>query len=1130
MAHFHEDSSRVKRRKIHDDFSVVPKPVVSITSPNQLRNILAFQESTSPEVRQGVRHFKDFLSSIGEAENENEKAKKLRLLKAYCDSQHVSAGEDSITTCFPDLIETWKFAESSNQESLLSLVPSVLAQFLKTASSQLELSDFGLALCKFLLDKEQLKLFNRGFTASKSKEHLISPCVRLLTEIVGFDGGSVARLVFAKRDITFKRLDIFLSSRSTPTEEEEAEDRRKPTLRRIAQRYVLANLKFQSAGAKEELIGQGKLIRAFLEDIRKDSRDIIIDIIRALDRHIISDSSLTRSAKSRFLNRWNLERLVTLYGFEKDSDEAVTGEESVSNGIHNFLVSVCTSTEKGVLLPETGWYPTGSNPDVLPTENDGAIPLGLDSPIHFDKYKESVPVRNGNLSTLTQFLRPDSDTRQMELLLKIFKAAPELVYDFFSKRMMFTSDPKPTPSWLGESAFLFSTIQLPVPVNCGWRDGTPLVPPPVSVVIESILPKPLTQKVLTRCINQNTDVVTLFAIRIITLSLRKLQAVLKIFRADREPRSDVWNQASSNLIGEFCRRCPTMKDVIQLFRQTPKDNLQQQDAVLELLAAFYQVIPTIALEEKFDVSLTLVEVLNRLNEPELSEEDREPLLSQLANLLTVAQESPTMRWWQKPGSLEFSAFTSVLKVLAGASDRTPLEDIRTLLQEVLVQNSVLSSSASFDALLESFNASKTSDLAAQLSFFDNCVTRLVKKPVLYLDLTESLTDETDKPLSLIIATINEQWPFVVKGGNTEQESIVAEWIARVLGFLKLVGENESGLAKVQNEALDAAENKKARSALKRSFKLTSELLSQKRVQVKTASEDTLPDTAKSNEAPRAELSQEFGALPVEGDSHPQLNRWERDELENAIENGHIGDLILCLCSEHEEIRRQASMALSRFMIKLMDSKFEESQAIYVLAGEVLETAKELGFQTPLPYIAGELAAQMVLVLKDPIHKLYGKVNKYLHKGPRWEITKIPSYWIDKILLHEPEYDYSHHEEVRWLLQVFINGLRSTKDMDLYRRANVFERVLSLYNSPGLSDSLRKKILHLLFRAVEVGGSTTLVTRSAALSWIQSQVSNPDVHGGVLQKLARDMFESCDREWIDRWSGSALPATVVRITT
>ncbi|KLJ07129.1 hypothetical protein EMPG_17381 [Blastomyces silverae] len=1128
MAHFQEDASRAKRRKIDVDFTGAPMPAVTITSHTQLRNLLAFQQSASQEVKQGVRYFKDLLTSINEAEKENEKAKKLRILKAYCDSQLVNAGDETQASCFHDLLQTWNFAESENQESLLSLIPSVLALFLKTISSQLEFRDFGLVLCKFLLQKEQLKLFNRAFTASKTKEHLISPCLRLLTEIVGFDGGAVARLVYGRREITFKRLDIFLGVRKSPAETE-SEDRQKSTLRRNAQRYLLANLNFQNATAKEDIIGQGKLIRAFLEDIRRDSRDIVIAIIRAIDKHIASDASLSRNVKSRFLNRHNLERLVTLYGYEKESDEPVANEEPVSNEIHKLLLDVCTNSEKGVLLPETGWYPTGSNPDVLPPNEDGAIPLGLDSPAYFDKYKESVPVRNGNLSALIQLLRPDSDTLQMELLLKIFRAAPELVFDFFSKRTMFTSDPKPTPGWLGESAFLFSTIQLPVPTNCGWKGSTVLIPPPVAVAIESILPRPLTKKILTRCLNQNTDIITLFAVRTITLALRKLQNVLRVFGAERESGRELWTQAAGKLVEEFCRRSPSMKDVILLFRNTAGDNLQQQDAVLELLAMFYQVIPTVALEEKFDISLTLVEVLKQLNNGESQPGDKELLFSQLQNLLVIARESPMMRWWQKPESLQFSAFVSVFQVLTNtATVQAPIDDIKSLIQDVLIQNSVILSPASFNALVLSIDASDSAALATQLEFLDNCITRLVKKPVLYLDFAESLVGGGEENLSLLVCVVNEQWPFVVKSGQRDKQAIISSWISRFFGLLTVAGEDKRALKTVRDSVISSVENKKARSALKDAFKNAKEAVDQNGNGHTLVTADASSKSDTQDQGPVVNLTEMFGALPVESESHPVLNRWEREEIELALEKGHIGELMLCLCSEYGEIRRQASAAISRFMVKIRESTYEESQPIYIAAGEVLETAKEVGLETPLPYIAGELAARIVMVLTDPLHKIYGKVNKFLNKGPRWEVGKIPSYWIDKILLHESEYDDSYHEEVGWLLGLLINGLRTKKDMDIYRRANVFERVLSLYNSPSLPDSLRRSIVHLMFRACEVGGSTTLLTRNGAISWIQGQVSVHDSQSDILRAIASELYKKSDHEWIDKWSGSSLPQVVTHI--
>lgn len=61
-----------------------------------------------------------------------------------------------------------------------------------------------------------------------------------------------------------------------------------------------------------------------------------------------------------------------------------------------------------------------------------------------------------------------------------------------------------------------------------------------------------------------------------------------------------------------------------------------------------------------------------------------------------------------------------------------------------------------------------------------------------------------------------------------------------------------------------------------------------------------------------------------------------------------------------------------------------------------------------------------------MHKLYGKVNRFLQKAPSWEVEKIPSYWIDKILLHEPELDDGYFEEIAWLLDLLTKGLRTER--------------------------------------------------------------------------------------------------------
>ncbi|KAK2747544.1 hypothetical protein FQN57_002037 [Myotisia sp. PD_48] len=1075
-------------------------------------------------VLHGVRHFKNFLSSIQcDDIPEDEKIKRIQILKDYCDHQFVKGDDGDPSVCFADLVQTWTFAESNNEESLLSLIPSVLAQFLKTVSVQLEFRDFAIDLCKYLLHKDNLKLFNRAFTASKSKEHVISPCLRLLTEIVSFDGGAVANTLYVKRAITMKRLDVFLVVRKSQEEED------KSTLRRNAQRYLLANLKFQNAAVKAEIIGQGKLIKSFVEDIRRDASDIVLEIIKTFDKHIIADTGLSRSTKSRLLNRWNLERLVTLYGYEKDSAEPVPDNKSVSSELHRFMLNVCTNNGKGVLLSENGWYPVGtSNPDLLLNDDDQTIPLGLDAPIHFDKFKE-IPVRNGNLSALIQFLRPESDRRQMELILKIFECAPELVHDYFSKRTMFTSDPKPTEAWIGESSFLFSVIQLPVPEKCGLRESSPTVPPPVSVVIDSVMPRPFTQKVLTRCLNQQSDLITLFAIKTTTFALKKLRNVLNMFGSIGGPNQELWDQASGNLIREFQKRCPTMKDTIHAFRQTPNDDMLQREATLELLYMFYQVLPTVAFEEKFDVSLTLVEILARLESDNLTAQDRKLLFSQLQHVLNISHHSPSMRWWQKPESLGFSAFTSVLKVLIEEGGHGSEDQIKSLLQDILLQNSIIAKKGSFDAFIQSLSMAKEESGTLPWAYIDNCITRFAKRPVFYVDMADDLfKGNPDRgQFSLILMAVQEQWAYIIKANNTKNELATGIWISRFLACLKAFGEDEQVIKAICKAMAKETKTKESRVVLESSLKMKLGNVGQENHDHDTDVE--MVDVALNETttlARSADLPGTFGVVKLVDEANTGLHRWEREDLELAIAEGHIGNLILCLCSVHEEIRRQALAGLAKLMIKLQDSSYTERQSVYVLIGELSETVKTLDLGSAVPYIVAELAVRLLAILANPVHGLYGKVNKFLHKGPMWEIGKIPSYWIDKILYHEPENDDSHHEEIAWLLDLFVSGLRSEADMDIYRRAGVFERLLSLYSSPSLSSEQKKKILHLVFRVCEIGGSTTLLTRSAALSWVQGQIPWSDAQNKpILQALAVELYRTSSHEWVDRWSGSAVSKMV-----
>ena len=565
-------------------------------------------------------------------------------------------------------MSTWSFAAQLNNDSILSAVPAVLALFLRTISTQIQFRDFGLSLCRTLLEKDQLRLFDRGLRSAKNKAFLISPCLRLLTEVVSFDGGAVANSLYSRRDTVFKRLDVLLDHGSAPNYEDE-DQKRRPTVRRNGQRYVLANLRFQSSSVKGDLIAEGKILRRALQGIYRDGSDMIADMLTSIKKDILEDAILPRKSKSRFFNAATLGAIASVYSVA-DSDHAVetgaledaitvdTGKASgnaegprkrnVRTIAHELLLMICTKQENGVLLSDSGWYPLGSDPEEVFDQDEEAIDLGLDSPLQHDNFDHQIPVKNGTLSTFIQSLRPASDALQAALLLKIFEVAPELVAEYFSKQRNFTSEPKPEPTWLGEAAFLFSVIDLPIPAYCGWDSKLPPTPPPSSIVVGSVLPRPLDQSTITRCLNLNHEVITLFAARVVTVALKKLQKILELFRSAPHER-ELWVQASDKLKMVVSERCPQIKAVIQALQRAPNDDVSLRGALIELLATFFRVLPSIALKEKFDASTILTEVMNRIDAEGTDEGKKGDLLEQMSNLVFVAEMSPLTNWWNKSG-------------------------------------------------------------------------------------------------------------------------------------------------------------------------------------------------------------------------------------------------------------------------------------------------------------------------------------------------------------------------------------------------------------------------------------------------------------------------------------------------
>jgi nucleolar pre-ribosomal-associated protein 1 len=1023
-------------------------------------------------------------------------------------------------------MQTWSFASQSNDELLLSAIPAVLAVLLRTLSNVLELSQRGLGICRTLLQKSQLELIARALTVTKGKTFILSPILRLLNQLAIFDGGDMAKQVFRARDHTLKGLARNLHLRVTG---EEVEDRKKPSARTNALRFLLSLLKFLPVEGKRELLYQRDIVTAVTKDIKDDPPFLVCEILETLKTYVLHDEKLPRDAKAKLLNANSLGRIAMLYGYDQPDEELTKSNKSVEVIAHDFLVLACMSPELGALNRQAGFYPRGIDPDDTEDFDDdqALLDLGLDSVEWMDKFTDKVPIRNTILSDFIQTLRPWSNAKQRDLILSIFASAPELVAEYFFNRKSFSFEPKLTATWIGYSAFLFSSLQLPLPKYFGHQHRYARLPPPPSIVLESILPQPLSQKVLRRCLLQPQKLITFFAIRILSVAFSKFQTALRMYEDAASGSSSLWAQAAASLTDAFSKRCPSIKDVIHAFRNMSDTDLLQREAATRLLVLYYEVVPSTALDAKFDVSAVLTQRLHSIEGSQLSPGDRSMCAMELENLFQFAHFSPGMRWFSKAEGLHISPFMAMLKLSAEAPTEVPLLKLNSVLTSISEENQILQTQTSI-SVLESFilvlsSLRGTPNAPRVYEFLDDCISRCAAKPIKYIFGLEEINsrvhgaNHTSSPFSLLTLVIAKQWPFIIKSASDLVLQEIAQFVASYLATLLKIKEDKKIIKDViQQLAVAIPEDSSARSTIEGTRKLVDTIAVPER---KSKHLGELEKNTNKSNAPSESDNMTLTTTMLEdtdtrADDSSSLVRWVNKNVEEVVGGGHAAALVMLLSSELLSARKEAATNISKFAAKLKESTYEEKDQIWLLLSEVVDTAKTVIDQEPLPTVISAFASHAIPVLSDPLHHLYPKINSFLSQGPTWEVDKIPLMY--KIFDEPPSFDDAYYQETNWLLTYLLVGLRSPADMAIYRKRRAFEKLLSIWNNTYLAPGVREKILRILFRATTIeGGSTTLITRFSSTTWLEAQIALGT--GMSLKALMERILESSDPQRVRKWS-------------
>ncbi|AEO55243.1 hypothetical protein MYCTH_2049318 [Thermothelomyces thermophilus ATCC 42464] len=991
--------------------------------------------------------------------------------------------------------------------------------------------------------KRQQELIARNLSADKGKAFIISPTLRMLREAISFDGGAIARPLFRARASTLKSLARNMGIVHIG---DEAEDPKRPSPRTNAILFFLSALKYLHPEAKKELLSQRDIVSALTRDVKQDPPYLVRELLDGLRSHVLLDDKLPREAKGNLLNASTLTRLSALYQYRLDAQ--VEDGPSISDLAHEFLLLACTNPACGVLRQDSGFYPRDADPNA-------AIPaaelddLGLEAIVWVNKYKTEVPVRNFALSNFLLNLRPWSSVKQSELITSVFKVAPELVANYFLASKSFTFEPKLSATWIGYAAFIFNVVTLPLPDHFCRATAFPELPPPPSIVIDNILPAPLNQKTLSRSLANKSNLISFFATRILVVAIEKLEQAIKMHQDPSHSNGTVWAEAARRLVDEFCQRSPGIKEMINAYRSVPEGDLLHREAASRLLRLCYEVLPQVALLAKFDVSPFLETTLARLSRRELSDaRDFALSLKELENLLAIAGYSPGMRWLAASEALSLSPFTLLLKVCVDAPHGVALETIRTVLNFVAVEQQLVPAENKHPGLLallealQSLRQSSPDSVAHLWPFLDNCLTRCANAPVKYVEKMQDLVHEsTSGPdqdlagavISPLTVAILEQLPFVAaKEGGDATIRALGRFLPKFLGLSATAGESQPLLDLVFSKMvahLSDTKGKLAKAGVPRNLAFehntlqpTSEPKSRKGWDTTTGQQEPRPEPAVDEEVLENTLHVPDG---LEADNSA-LMKWSSKTVDELVDEGYLASLIALLASEHASIRKEALVNILKAAAKIKQSEYEEKEQVWLLLSEIAETARDSINDEPLPSTIVSFACHGLNVLRDPLSNLYAKVNLFLTRGPVWSLDKPPL--LDEILSEDPGVGDAFYAQANWLLGYLIDGLRTSRDLELFRKKRakgpVLERILALAANPYMRLPLRSQVLRLLYRATRIqGGSTTLTTRFGIMNWLEARqaactdAAEAAVYGG----LRRRIWETCDQDRVRAWSMGGL---------
>ena len=266
------------------------------------------------------------------------------------------------------------------------------------------------------------------------------------------------------------------------------------------------------------------------------------------------------------------------------------------------------------------------------------------------------------------------------------------------------------------------------------------------------------------------------------------------------------------------------------------------------------------------------------------------------------------------------------------------QSLHSALNSIVEKSQMTYSQKSFDALtrsLQAFNDHTVSDIVFE--FIDDCYSRLSKKPIRYYDklsclhaVAETGLGANDSQIDLFLVVVFEQFPFIVTNTDVQTMTHISSWLARYIELIWVtICDNNSILPNsgdgkilslIRDELSIILDDENCKNKLAKALKQPSDntVLDDSSIFPEHIEQGSISSLL---HAVVDASSQSLSVLasskpPEESRDHYVLISWSREDMLDAISEGSVPELFLCLCSQHTEIRKQGLDEIRAFMARL----------------------------------------------------------------------------------------------------------------------------------------------------------------------------------------------------------------------